>query len=160
MIGEYPTVGCLVLLEKASFVDIAGVVQALQSAIPLSIQPDSHNAVQVGEAMLGGSRQEMIMLAQEVGDIVAVHIEFDEHDVIHLSQQSGQSFEQLFMPYVQAAKSVPGVLAVGIGFELSPPSDLLEETTQEAGIAVLFYRDEAHKSWSRRQTMPLVGHDY
>lgn len=159
MIGEYPTVGCLILLDKAHYTNIESMVQALQATLTISIQRDPQNTVQEGTALLGGSQHQMIMLAQEVGDLIAVHIEFDEHEVMHLSQQTGLSFKQLFMPYVQAAKSVLGVLAVGIGFELSPPFDLREETTQEAGIAVLFYRDEAHKSWSRRQTMPLVGHD-
>ena len=160
MIGEYPTVGCLILLEKAHYTSIEGLVQALQPTTAISLQPNPDSAVQEGVAMLGGGQHQMIMLAQEVGEVTAVHIEFDEQEVMRVSRQTGLSIEQLFMPYVQAAKSVPGVLAVGIGFELSPPSDLQPEAVQEAGIAVLFERDEEHKSWSRQQTLPLVGHDY
>ncbi len=158
MIGEYPTVGCLMLLEKASFQSLESVVQALQPTTAIGIEPDPTNNVQYGHAMLGGSQLEMLALVQEAGDVTAVHIEFDEADVTRIAQQTGLSFEQLFMPYVQAAKAVPGVLAIGVGFELSPPSDFYTETIQEAGIAVLFERDEEHKSWSRQQTMPLVGH--
>ena len=158
MIGECPTVGCLILIEKASFSGLGSVVQALQPALNITIHPGTRNAAQDGTATLGDSRHEMIMLAQEAEDVVAVQIEFDEDEVEGVKQATGLSVEQLFMPYVQAAKTLPGVVAVGIGFELSPPADLREETTQEVGIAVLFYRDEAHKSWARRQTMPLVGH--
>ena len=158
MIGEYPTVGCLILLDKAYFVSVEAVIQALQSALPISIQPDPQNTVLLGEAQIGGSLHEIIVLAQEAGDMTAVHIEFDEHEIIQVAQNTALSFEQLFMPYVQAAKSVPGILAIGIGFELSPPVDLQAAAIQEAGIAVLFERDEEHKSWSRQQTMPLVGH--
>lgn len=160
MIGEYPTVGCLILLDRAYFTSAENVIQSLQSSLPISVQPDPHNTVLAGEAQIGGSQHEIIVLAQEVGDVTAIHIEFDEHEIIQVSRTTEQSFEQLFMPYVQAAKGLPGVLAIGIGFELSPPTDFLAETVQDAGIAVLFEQDKEHKSWSRRQTMPLVGHSY
>ena len=158
MIGENPTVGCLLLLEKTCYKDIMSVVQALQAAISITVQTDTPSTVLTGEAMLGGSQHEMILLAQDVGNLAAVHIEFDEQQVMHAAQRTGLSLEQLFMPYVQAAKGVPGILAVGIGCELSPPAVFLTETIQESGIAVLFERDADHKSWSRQQTMPLIGH--
>jgi len=62
------------------------------------------------------------------------------------------------MPYVQAAKTLPGVLAVALGFELSPPADLREQSLRNAGVALLFARDKEHKSWSRKQLSPMVGH--
>lgn len=163
MIGTYPTVGCLILIDKLCFNSLKDTLQAFQALIPGG--QEAASPVSRGEAALGGGMHPMLLLVQEANKqgsdkMVAVHIEFDEEEVMHLARQTGLSYEQLFMPYVQAAKSVPGVLAVGIGFELSPPSDLLTETVQDAGIAVLFARDEDHKSWSRRQTMPLVGHDY
>ena len=156
MIGANPTVGCLILINKLCSTSLEDVLQAFQALIPGS--HDALPSVSRGEAVLGGELRPVLLLVQELGEMTAVHIDFDEDEVEGIRQATGLSVEQLFMPYVQAAKAVPGVLAVGIGFELSPPSDLSEETTQDAGIAVLFYRDEAHKSWSRRQTMPLVGH--
>ena len=158
MMGEYPTVGCLVLLEKASFQGLETVVQALRPTTAISLEPDQAGAVQYGQAMLGDSQLEMLALVHEAGDVTAVHIEFDEDEVTRIAQQTGLSLEQLFMPYVQAAKAVPGVLAIGIGFELSPPSNFYNESIQQAGIVILFALNKAHKSWSRQQTMPLVGH--
>ena len=149
MIGVHPTVGCLILVSKASFTSIEAVIQALQSIIPIS----------EGRAALGGSMHPMIAMVQEAGEMAAVHIEFDEEEVAQIGQATGLSLEQLFMPYVQAAKTIPGVIAIGVGFELSPPSDLQEESLQEAGVAVLFARDEEHKSWSRQEALPMAGHD-
>ena len=156
MIGTFPTVGCLILIDKLYFTGLDDVLQAFQALIP-----GSHEAtatVSWGEAVLGGEMRPVLLFAQELNQMTAVHIEFDEDEVEGIRQATGLSIEQLFLPYVQAAKAVPGVLAVGVGFELSPPTNLEEETTQEAGIAILFYKDEAHKSWSRRQTMPLGGY--
>jgi hypothetical protein len=148
MIGTYPTVGCLILMDKLSFTSIEDVVRALQAMIPIS----------EGKAALGGDMHPMLAMVQEVGEMTAVQIEFDEDEVAVIRQATKLSVEQLFMPYVQAAKTIPGVVAIGVGFELSPPSDLQEETLQEAGVAVLFARDEKHKSWSRQETLPMVGH--
>lgn len=155
MIGTNPTVGCLILIDICTG-GMEDVLQAFQALVPGS--HDALPSVSRGEAVLGGELHLVLLSAQELGEMTAVHIDFDEDEVEGIRQATGLSVEQLFMPYVQAAKAVPGVLAVGIGFELSPPSDLSEETIQDAGIAVLFYKDEAHKSWSRRQTMPLAGH--
>lgn len=156
MIGTYPTVGCLILIDKICFTSIKDVLQATQALIPSS--HDATTQVSRGEAALGGSMHPMLLMVQEVDTMTAVHIEFDEDEVEVIREATGLSEEQLFMPYVQAAKTIPGALAIGIGWELSPPRDLQEKSLQEAGIAVLFKRDEEDKSWSRQQTMPLVGH--
>ena len=158
MIGVHPTVGCLILLEKHSFTSLENVLQSLQSLIPIGEWNCSENACLSGEAALGGSMHPMIALVQDVGEMAAVHIEFDEDEVAQIGRTTGLSLEQLFMPYVQAAKTLPGVIAIGVGFELSPPSDLQEVSLQEAGVAVLFARDEEHKSWSRQETLPMIGH--
>ena len=101
---------------------------------------------------------EMIVTAQEVGGRAFVQFEFDEDETVNLARVTKLSMEQLFMPYVQAAKTLPGVLAVAVGFELSPPADLREQSLRDAGVAVVFARDEEHKSWSRKETLPMVGH--
>lgn len=156
MIGSYPTVGCLILVDKLYFTGIGDVLQAFQALIPSNYK--AVLPVSRGEAMLGGGMHPMLLMVQEVDTMTAVHIEFGEDEVEGIRQATGLSEEQLFMPYVQAAKALPGVLAIGIGFELSPPTDFSPETVQEAGIAVIFKRDEEHKSWLRQQTMPLTGH--
>lgn len=156
MIGTYPTVGCLILMDKLCFTGIKDVLQAMQALVP-----SSHEAtmpVSRGEAALGSGMHPMLLMVQEADKMTAVHIEFDEDEVEHIRQAMGLSVEQLFMPYVQAARTLPGVIAIGLGFELSPPGDLQEKSLQEAGVAVLFARDEEDKSCSRQQTMPLVGH--
>jgi hypothetical protein len=156
MTGKYPTVGCLILIDKLCFTSIEDVLPAFQAMIP-----SSHKAllpVSRGEAMLGDEIHPMLLLVQEADKTTAVHIEFDEDEVEGISKATGLSVEQLFMPYVQAARTLPGVIAIGLGFELSPPGDLQEKSLQEAGVAILFERDEEDKSWSRQQTMPLVGH--
>lgn len=156
MIGTYPTVGCLILIDKLSFTGIDDLLQAFRPMIPSSykaIVPISR-----GEAALGNEMHPVLILVQEVGDKIALQIEFDEDEVESIRQTTEISVEQLFMPYVQAARTLPGVVAVGLGFELSPPGDLQKASLQAAGIAVLFARDEEDKSWSRQQTMPLAGH--
>lgn len=156
MIGSYPTVGCLILIDKLSFNGIDDLLQAFRPMIS-----NSYNAVlpvSRGEAVLGGSMHPMLLMVQEVDTMTAVHIEFGEDEVEEIRQATGISVEQLFMPYVQAAKTIPGIIAVGLGFELSPPRDLQGKSLQEAGVAVLFARDEKDKFWSRQETMPLVGH--
>ncbi len=156
MIGSYPTVGCLILIDKLCFTGVKDVLQAMQALIPSS--HDATTPVSRGEAALGGNMHPMLLIVQEVDTMTAVHIEFGEDEVEGVRKATRLSEEQLFMPYVQAAKTIPGVIAVGIGFELSPPTDLQEKTLQEAGVAVLFERDAEDKSWSRQQTMPMVGH--
>jgi hypothetical protein len=157
MIGTYPTVGCLILIDKLCFTSMEDVLPAFQALIPSSYK--AIIPVSRGEAVLGGSMHPMLLMVQEMDKMTAVHIEFDEDEVESISKALGLSVEQLFMPYVQAARTLPGVIAIGLGFELSPPRDLQEKSLQEAGIAVLFERDEKHKSWDRQQTMPLVGHN-
>lgn len=156
MIGTHPTVGCLILIDKICFVGIKEMLQALQALIPSSYEATT--PVSWGEAALGGGMYPMLLMVQEVDTMTAVHIEFDEDEVEGIKKATGLFVEQLFMPYVQAARMLPGVIAIGLGFELSPPNDLQEKSLQEAGVAVLFARDEEDKSWSRQQTMPLVGH--
>lgn len=158
MIGTNPTVGCLILLDQSAFTSVDDILQALQLLIPITKWNSSEPARLSGEALLGGNMHEMIAFVQRVGEMAAVHIEFDEDQVAHIGQATGLSLEQLFMPYVQAAKMISGVLAIGVGFELSPPCDLREESLQEAGVALLFARDEEQKSWLRQKTLPLVGH--
>ncbi len=148
MIGTYPTVGCLLLMDKSSFLGIGNVREALQATV----------AIGEGEAALGGDMHPMLLFVQEADEMTVVHVEFDEDEVEGIRQATGLSIEQLFLPYVWAAKAIPGVFAVGIGFELSPPSDLGKKSLQEAGVAVLFTRDEAQKSWLRWEMLPLVGH--
>lgn len=160
MTGEYPAVGLLVFVNKPFYETMAYVLEPLKHLLPTNVWWLSRGAYLQSRALLGGKMCAMRSINQEVSEMATVHIEFDEEDVVRLSQTTNQSFEQLFMPYIQGAKAVPGVLAVGIGFELSSPSNPLAETVQEAGVAVLFDRDEKHKSWSRHQTMPLVGHGY
>lgn len=156
MIGTYPTVGCLILIDKPYFTGIGDVLRAFGTMISSSHQ--SIIPLSRGEAALGGRMHPMLTLVQEAGDMTAVHLEFDEDEVEKVTKETGLSVEQLFMPYVQAAKTIPGIIAVGLGFELSPPRDLQGESLQESGIAVLFAPDEEDKFWSRQETMPLVGH--
>jgi len=158
MIGTHPTVGCLILLEKTSFTSVENVLQALQSMIPIRERRGLDNATFCGEAALGGGMHEIIVWAEEAGAMAAVHLEFDEDEVVRVGQATELSVEQLFMPYVQAAKTIPGTLAIGVGFEISSPADLKLASLQDAGVAVVFARDEEHKSWLRQENLPPVGH--
>ncbi len=158
MTGLNPTIGCLVLLDKAYFTSVEQVIQTLRSSIPIQELHCSETEPFSAWASLGGTMQEMIVFAQEKGEEVFLHLEFDEEAVVHLARATVLSFEQLFLPYVQAAKTLPGIVAVGLGFELSPPRDLGKKSLQDAGVAVLFARDEGQKSWSRQNLLPLVGH--
>lgn len=156
MIGTFPTVGCLILIDRLYFTSLDDVLQAFQALIP-----SSHEAtapVSRGIAALGDGMYPMLLLVQELDKMVAVHVEFDEDEMESIRQATQLSVEQLFMPYVKAARTLLGVIAIGLGFELSPPADLQEASLQEAGVAVLFSREEENKSWSRHQTMPLTGH--
>ena len=153
------TIGCLILVDKPFYETMDYVLEPLKFIIPTNIWwRAGESAILHSHASLGGNMQIMRSINKEIGDMVAVRIEFDKDDVVQLSEATESSIEKLFMPYFQAAKTIPGVLAVGIGFNLSFPSDLQESSLQEAGVAVLFARDDEHKSWSRQQTMPLVGH--
>ena len=156
MIGTFPTVGCLILIDKLCFTSMEDMLQAFGALIPIGDKMT--DSVSRGEAALGGEMHPVLLLVQDMSQTIAVQIEFDEDEVVSVSQATRLSVEQLFLPYVQAARTLPGVIAVGLGFELSPPADLQEKSLQEAGIAVLFTRDDEEKSWSRQQTMPLVGH--
>ena len=156
MIGTFPTVGCLILIDKLYFTSMEDVLQAFKGLIPSGDKMTA--SVSRGEAALGGELHPVLLLVQDMILVTAVQIEFDEDEVVSISQATRLSVEQLFLPYVQAARTLPGVIAVGLGFELSPPGDLQQKSLQEAGIAVLFTPEEADKSWSRQQTMPLVGH--
>lgn len=158
MIGTHPTISCLIVLDKASFAGVERVVQALQSFIPISGWRCSETGPSPGRAALGGEMPEMIVTAQQTDERAFVQFEFDEDEAVHLARTTKLSLEQLFLPYVQAAKTLPGVIAVAVGFELSPPADLQEQSLRDAGVAVLFARDEEHKSWSRKETSPMVGH--
>ncbi len=158
MIGTHPTVGCLILLEKASFTSVEDVLQSLGAVIPIRERSRPNTAPLGGEATLGGGMHPMIAWAEDVGDMAAVHLDFDEDEVMRVGQAARLSVEQLFMPYVQAAKTIPGVLAIGVGFEVSSPADLRQSSLQEAGAAVVFARDEKHKSWLRQENLPLAGH--
>lgn len=158
MIGIHPTVGCLIVFDKAHFEGVKQIVQALQSFIPISGWHCSETGPSLGRAALGGEMPEMIVTAQESKGRTVVQFAFDEDEAVHLARAANLSLEQLFMPYIQAAKTLPGVLAVAVGFELSPPADLREQSLRDAGVAVLFARDEEHKSWSRKETLPMVGH--
>jgi hypothetical protein len=158
MTGLNPTIGCLVQTDKAHFTTVEQVIQTLRSSVPIQEFHCSEAEPSSAWASLGGTMQEMIVFTQETEDKVFLHLEFDEEAVVHLARATGLSFEQLFLPYVQAAKTLPGVVAVGLGFELSPPRDLAEKSLQDAGVAVLFARDEDQKSWSRQDPLPLVGH--
>jgi len=158
MTGLNPTIGCLVLLDKAHFTTVERIIQTLQSSVSIQDFRCSETEPSSAWASLGGTTLEMIVFAQEKGAEVFLHLEFDEEAVVHLADITGLSFEQLFLPYVQAAKTLPGIIAVGLGFELSPPRDLGEKSLQDAGVAVLFARDADQKSWSRQDTLPLVGH--
>lgn len=158
MIGTHPTIGCLIVFDKASFAGAEKVVQALQRSIPISSEQLYEAGASHGHAALGGEMPEMIVITQETDEGAFVQIEFDEDETVNLARTTKTSFEQLLMPYVQAAKTLPGVLAVALGFELSPPADLREQSLRDAGVAVLFTRDEQHESWSRKETSPMVGH--
>ena len=158
MIGTHPTIGCLIVLDKASFAGVERVVQALQSFIPISGWHRSETGPSLGRAALGGGMPGMTVTVQETDERAFIQFEFDEDEAVHLARTTEISLEQLFLPYVQAAKTLPGVLAVAVGFELSPPADFREQSLRDAGVAVLFARDEEHKSWSRTETLPTVGH--
>lgn len=151
-------VGCLIVLDKAHFTGVKQVVQALQRSLPISVQRLYEVGASHGHAALGGEIPGMIVITQETEGRAFVQIEFDEEETVSLARATKTSFEQLLMPYVQAAKTLPGVLAAALGFELSPPADLGEQSLRDAGVAILFTRDEEHKSWSRKGDAPMVGH--
>ena len=106
MIGANPTVGCLILINKLCSTSQEDVLQAFQALIPGS--HDALPSVSRGEAVLGGELRPVLLLVQELGEMTAVHIDFDEDEVEGIRQATGLSVEQLFMPYVQAAQSGAG----------------------------------------------------
>lgn len=89
--------------------------------------------------------------------MVAVRLVFSEHDVVKSSKASKMNMEYLFLPYIQAAKSVSGVLSVGVGINLWFPTGLDEPSLRDAGIAVLFTRGAESKSWIRRELALGIG---
>ncbi len=116
----------------------------------------------MGLAALGGEMCEVLVhdCYASAPDPAVFCLDFDEEETANLARSVNLSFERLLMPYVQAAKTLPGVQSVALGFELSPPSGLSERSLREAGISILFTRDGEEKSWSRRQIGPMVGHPY
>ncbi len=164
MIGDYPTVGCLIVLDGASFPGTPEIVRSLQQFIPLSGECWYEQGTSRGRAALGGEMREMLVyslaLSEDSPALTFFFIEFDEEETAKLARSEGLSFERLLMPYVQAAKTLPGVQAVALGFEMSPPDDLSEKSLSEAGVSLLFTRDGNEKSWSRKQIRPMVGHPY
>ncbi len=162
MIGDYPTVGCLIVLDGASFPGTPEIVRTLQTFIPFSGECWYAQGTSRGRAALGGEMREMLIYSLAFsGDTPAMtffFLQFDEEETANLARSAGLSFERLLMPYVHAAKTLPGVQAVALGFELSPPDGLSEKSLSEAGASILFTRDGDEKSWSRKQIRPMVGH--
>ena len=164
MIGDYPTVGCLTVLDGASFPGTPEIVRTLQTFIPFSGECWHEQGTSRGRAALGGEMREMLVyslaFSQDTPAMTFFFLEFDEEETANLARSTGLSFERLLMPYVQAAKTLPGVQSIALGFEMFPLDGLGEKALREAGVSILFTRDGEEKSWSRRQIAPMVGHPY
>ncbi len=169
MIGDYPTIGCLIVLDGASFPGTLEIVRSLQQFIPFSGECCYEQGASRGRAALGGEMREMLVFTQFAQQDVSTpqdlttaffFLDFGEEETANLARNVNLSFERLLMPYVKAAKTLPGVQSVALGFELSPPSGLSEKSLWEAGVSILFTRDGEEKSWSRRQIGLMEGHPY
>lgn len=155
-----PTVGLLILVDKPFYETLQYVIEPLRIAVPFSVVHCGTSATFRSFAQPGGRVYTMQSRNKKVDGMVAVRVIFSKHEVIKLIEAKTVSIENLFTPYVQAAQTVPGVLAIGIGFNLSFPSDLDETSLRQAGIVLLFTRNVDKKSWSRQRITPLVGHNW
>ena len=89
--------------------------------------------------------------------MAAVRVVFNKHEVIQFTKTKKTTIEHLFMSYIQAAQTVSGVLAVGIGFNLLFPADLRNVSLQDVGVAILFTRGAEPKSWIRQELAPEMS---
>ena len=153
-----PTVGCLILLNKPFYETLQYVVEPLRVAVPYNAVHCGAGATFQGFAPVGGRAYTMQSRNKEVGDMVAVRLVFSKHEVVQVSKTRKTTIEDLFKPYVQAAQTVSGVIAVGIGFNLSFPSDLQDMSLWEAGVTILFKRASTPKLWLRQEINLGIRH--
>ncbi len=156
-IEDDPTVGCLILVDKPFYETLQYVVEPLRIAVPSNVVHCGPNSTLQTFAPLRDRAYTMQSRNKEVGDMVAVRLVFNKHEVVQLSKTREVTVEDLFKPYIQAAQTVPGVLTVGIGFNLSFPASLEEASLREAGVAVLFQRGTDLKTWLRQELVPGVS---
>ena len=159
MVGIYPTVGCLVFLDKNSLDEAKRqVLISLQDLIPQNSWQQTSVVTLVALALIGGSRLQALVhfIIPQTG--VFAFIGFDEDQIVHLARYTGLTITELLSPYVAAFETVPGSEAVGMGFELSPLTGMEDSDLKEAGISLLFVRNRDTSRWERREVLPMVGH--
>ena len=170
MIKLGPPVGCVVFLHNSS--GAVGVEKLLRAFEALVVFGDRHchegaafndrhyyeGVSSSAWAKLGGEQLEVIVSTEKIGVANLVFLNFNEDEVVHLAREKKTAITELFMPYVETAKAVDETLAIALGFDLSAPSDLREQSLHEVGVALLFARDESSQLWLRRELRPMVGH--
>ena len=136
------------------------MLRGLHSFVPSGSWEEANTGTLFASATLGGSCRQAIAMAQETEAGVFVFLEFDEDEVVDLTRQTGLSIAELLAPYVAALEKMPGCAAVGMGFELSPPTDTNDDSLVDAGISQYFAWDVNNEKWLRKELLPLpmVGH--
>lgn len=158
MIGTHPTVGCLVFLRMGSpQTAIRRVLAALDTLVKDNGREDQRRLIR---ASIGDEQAEGLIFAQPGNEdrSTVVFVEFDEEATALLAERRGKSLDVLLLPFVMACEKVAEAGAVGIGFEASVPEGFDDHSLKSAGIAVLFERDKAGMTWSRRDIFRLTAH--
>jgi len=159
MIGEHPTVGCIVLMGDLPASEAnERVLKSLDSLIPLNQWQPHESARSFASGVLGNAHLQAIVHTQKTQDGIFVFLVFDEDQVIAVSRCTGLTIAELLSPYVVVLESAIGSEGIGIGFELSPPSDTGDQALKDAGIALFFARDTDTQRWGRKELLPIIGH--
>jgi len=130
----------------------------LCSLIPETSWQQSNLGSLFALAQLGTSDIQVLVHVHEEPPGIFVLLNFDEDQVIQISHRTGLTITELLSPYIVALETVEGSNAIGIGFELSPPSGEDDQSLKDAGIAQFFVWDADNAKWIRRELLPMVGH--
>lgn len=159
MTGVHPTIGCLVFIDKIPSTQAREqVLESLHSLIPKDSWQQFDMRPLYGWGRVGATCLQAIMHTYELQNLNLVILDFDEDEVVHLSRRTGLTITELLAPYVVAMETIVDSKAVGIGFELSPPSTIDDQNLKNAGVALFFVRGKDNEAWIRKELLPMVGH--
>ena len=160
MTGQYPTVEILVALRGMTTRIATKELQVkLQPLLVLIPQMDSHRIHLKAWCLIANTCVEAIFYSTHESGVVYTHLVFDEQTIVSLCQTSRIDLIDAISPFIDRLKTLQGAFFLGVGFEPSVPTGFGDDELIEAGISTGYYAGE-NSDWTRRDILPMKGHDY
>lgn len=157
MIGEHPTVGCLIQCEASNITNSdEQFLQYLDPFIPSQSWMQLSNGSRISRVIISNREIDILFFTGE-SFYKYIFLEFDEDVLVSLFHVTGMSLIEILSPFISVLQSIECNHAIGIGFEMSIPSGLDDDALRAAGITTFFQRN-SEGNWGRREVSPVVGH--